>query len=210
MTGSFPVLLSQSYMQAMLYGEDTVSDQFIVEDFKNFLSPYEANTLERILSSPMLEEDDKEFIVYLEDRYGMRMAPNSSDVYNITVQMAHSQLIEMPMHTMGKLKKGMTSGVGEQLWEDVTVEDLNELYHAQAPNPARVASLLTTEVGVELTSEESKGYEFLRRYVRNSDQNRCVDCCEKDSGGLFFVNSIGASPKGTYMWSSCGITTFWV
>ena len=187
MTGIFPVTISQSYMQAMLCGEETVSDYFVLEDFENYLAPYEANSLQSILTSPTFDGDSKQFILNLKDRYGMRTMPNISNVKDIVVQMARSQMIETPLHTMSKIKKGMMSGGGKQLWEDVTVEDLDEVYRVQTPNPARVASLLTTEMELQSNAEESKYYEFLCRYVRTSDQKNCVNFLKFCTGSSTIV-----------------------
>jgi hypothetical protein len=129
-----------------------------------------------------------EFIMDLEDRYGMHILPNASNMKRIVVQMACSELIDMPMHTMSKLKQGMMSSTyGEQLWKDISIEDLNEVYQAQSPNPAKVLFLLSTDDNVECSAEESKAYGFLKRYVRSLDQKKCADFLKYCTGSTTVV-----------------------
>ncbi|KAK3754730.1 hypothetical protein QZH41_019376 [Actinostola sp. cb2023] len=188
LTGFFPVMLSQSYMQSVLIGEETVSDDFVMTDFINYLSPYEANTLQHILTSPKLEVDDIDFVIELEDRYGMRIPPNPSNIRNIVQQMARSELLEMPMFTMKYLKRGMmSSSYGEQLWKDVSANNLNEVYQAQNPNPSTVLSLLTSEDETTLSAQEVKIYTFLKRYVRNLDQTKCAHFLKYCTGSTTVV-----------------------
>ncbi|KAK3712043.1 hypothetical protein QZH41_005341 [Actinostola sp. cb2023] len=188
LTGFFPVMLSQSYMQSVLIGEETVSDDFVMTDFINYLSPYEANTLQHILTSPKLQVDDIDFVIDLEDRYGMRIPPNPSNIRNIVQHMARSELLEMPMFTMKYLKQGMmSSSYGEQLWKDVSANNLNEVYQAQSPNPSTVLSLLTSEDETTLSAEEAKIYTFLKRYVRNLDQTKCAHFLKYCTGSTTVV-----------------------
>lgn len=69
----FPVMLSQSYVQAMLLGEETVGDEFLVADFKKFLTTYKSNLHQRILTSKKLDADGTDFFLELQDRYGMQI-----------------------------------------------------------------------------------------------------------------------------------------
>ena len=60
-----------------------------------------------MLTSSELESHDTDFILELEDSYAMRISPGPSNIRMIVLQMARSQLIEMPMFTMKYLKQSV-------------------------------------------------------------------------------------------------------
>ena len=60
-----------------------------------------------MLTYSELESHDTDFILELEDSYAMRISPGPSNIRMIVLQMARSQLIEMPMFTMKYLKQSV-------------------------------------------------------------------------------------------------------
>lgn len=173
LTGIFPVCLNQAYIQAMLMGEDSLSDDFLLKQYIDFLSSYEGSKLSGILESPKLTEDDRDFIIDLEDRYGMRSSPSVSTVGIIALQMARSELLEVPMHTMAKVKRGMTCNQhGKLLWESISARDIDGIYQVQCPTPSKVSSLLRSEEEY-LSEDKAKVFEYVRRYVKSSDTKKC-------------------------------------
>lgn len=173
LTGIFPVCFNRAYIQAMLLGEGEVPEQLLLECYIEYLGPYEGGKLEEVLSSSNIDEEATEFILELEDRLGMRIPPKVSTVKKIALQMASNELLQLPMHTMGKVKEGMlASDLGKQLWQNITKEDLDLIYEKQRPTPSKVASLLTLQ-SEDISKEENKVFGFLKRYVKSSDQRKC-------------------------------------
>lgn len=173
LTGIFPVCFNQAYIQAILLGDDEVSEQLLLQSYVEYLGPYEGGKLEEILKLSNLDEEAKEFVFELEDRLGMRVSPTISTVRKIVLDMASNELLQLPMHTMSKVKKGMLmSEQGKNLWQGITKEDLDTIYSAQRPTPSKVASLLTPQ-REDISKEENKMFGYLKRYVKSSDQRKC-------------------------------------
>ena len=125
------------------------------------------------MNSPTLEKEDKEFIIELEDRCGMRISPDATTVRKIAIQIACSELLQLPMHTMASIKQGMTMSIqGKQLWQNISKQDIDAIYSEQSPCPSKVTSLLVTQ-REDLSKEESKVFGYLKRYVASTDQKKC-------------------------------------
>lgn len=171
LTGVFPILLNKSYMVAVICGEGAVGDKCVVLDFLNLLSNFERDWLERLLKLCRFEADDIDFILELEDRYGMRTLPKPSNLLNIVTQMARTAILEAPLHTMKKLKQGMMSAPYKNLWDEISTDEIDNLYVSQAPSAKRVLNLLKTKEC--LSQDEDKIYSFLKRYIRELNQKEC-------------------------------------
>ena len=173
LTGIFPVSLNQAYVQSMLLGEESISEDFLLQKYIDFLAPYEGNNLLRIIGASELTAEDCEFIIDLEDRYGMRTKPSVSCMKDIAVRMACSELVQIPMHTMAKLKNGMThTQQGKLLWQSISARDIEDLYQSQTPTPSKVSSLLRYDEEF-LSEDRAKVFDYVGRYVKCADAKKC-------------------------------------
>ncbi|KAK3703507.1 hypothetical protein QZH41_002223 [Actinostola sp. cb2023] len=197
LTGIFPVSLNQAYIQAMLLGDDEVPEELLLRCYIQYLGPYEGSRLEEALNSPTLEKEDKEFIIELEDRCGMRISPDATTVRKIAIQIACSELLQLPMHTMASIKQGMTMSIqGKQLWQNISKQDIDAIYSEQSPCPSKVTSLLVTQ-REDLSKEESKVFGYLKRYVASTDQKKCESFLSKNLPSSSNVNDEFISDVGS-------------
>lgn len=170
--GIFPVFLNQAYMQALLFGEASITDDALLQSLIDFLTVYERERLLRILCATELDPMDGEFLLDLEDRAGVTMMATIKNCNTIVQFVSRSLLIEAPMHTMTKIKEGMMQiPHSQQLWESITTEELFNLYEELQPTPGKVASLFSV---ICETPEENRVFDYLQRYVRSLSHEDCV------------------------------------
>lgn len=187
LTGFLPVSLNQAYMEAMLIGHKDVTNEFVLKSFIKYMGPFEGSRISKVISSHTVDKDDIDFVIDLEGRYGMCLSPKAENVKEIFIQMARLELIDIPLHTMEKIRSGMTeSSDGKQIWSSVSKEELDNIYLSQIPDPFKVASLLKPTSDC-LTQDETRSFDFLKRYVSNISQAKCEDFLQFATGSSSIV-----------------------
>ena len=175
LTGFFPLQLNEAFVEAMLCGEEAVSDERLIGKFLELLPPSKSMQLIKIMESDELEAADAEVIVEWEQLYGIQTLPSKENVKQIITQIAVSEIIELPAYSMQRIHEGMLSSKQtKEFWEKVTVADLRDIYFTQRPSPEKVSSLFTCPQNV-FTDEEETAFAFLQRYARECTQRQCED-----------------------------------
>lgn len=203
LTGFFPLHLNEAFVEAMLCGEEAVSDERLIEKFLELLPPFKSMQLIKIVESDKLGAADTEVIVEWEDLYGIQTLPSKENVKNIITQIARSDLIERPAYSMKRIHEGMLSSKqGKEFWGKVTVADVRDIYSTQRPNPEKVSCLFTCPQNV-FTEEEETAFAFLQRYARQCTQLQCENLLKFCTGSkqilvkniqVFFVASEAREP----------------
>lgn len=170
--GIFPSFMNRAFMQALLCGEDSLGDDDLIKGILDFLSVYERERLLRVTSSNHLAPEDRDFMLDFADRGGVTLNPTQGNVKDIVIEVARAILVNVPMHTMLKIKEGMLQIPGcNRIWSDMKVEDLHILYNELLPSPEKVAAILSAACK---NQEEERVFSFLRRYTRSLSQESSV------------------------------------
>lgn len=108
LTGIFPVSLNRAYIQAMLRDEEELPDELLLTSFIEYHDSYERQKLEKILRSAVLDEEARDFMCDLVDRAGFQTNPDTqAKAKKFVLEMASSELLQLPLHTMAKVKRRM-------------------------------------------------------------------------------------------------------
>lgn len=171
--GIFPSFLNRVYVQTMLCGENSLTENNLIQGILDYLPVYDRERILRIMSSPSnLLQEDTEFLLDFASRGGVTMYPTRNNAGDIVSMVATAILVNTPMHTMAKLKEGMLQIPGcHRIWSDIKVEELHELYNELLPSSEKVAALLT---GVCQNREEERVFSFVRRYVCSLSREKCI------------------------------------
>ena len=169
--GIFPILFCfQS--EALLCGEDSLTDDNLLEGILDYLSTYERERLLRLMSSSHLSTNDIDFILYFGERGGVNFTPTIENIRKIVVEVARAVLINTPFHSMGKIKDGMFQVPGSHLlWSGISVDELRQLYCELLPSPEKVTAILSA---VCKEQEEEHVFSFLRCYTSSLSQENAV------------------------------------
>ena len=170
--GIFPTFVNRAYMQALLCGEDSLTDDNLLEGILDYLSTYERERLLRLMSSSHLFANDIDFILDFGERGGVNFTPTIENIRKIVVEVARAVLINTPFHSMGKIKDGMLQVPGSHLlWSGISVDELHQLYCELLPSPEKVTAILSA---VCKEQEEERVFSFLRRYTSSLSQENAV------------------------------------
>lgn len=105
--GIFPAFLNKAFTQALLCGEDSLTDHYLIDAFLDYLTVYERERLLRLMSATNLSAEDGDFLVDVSDRGGVALTPRVENVRNIIIEVSRAILVNAPMHSMTKMKEGM-------------------------------------------------------------------------------------------------------
>ena len=170
--GIFPAFVNRAFMQAPLCGEDSLTDENLLEGILDYSSPYERERLLRLMSSNHLSPNDIDFLLDFAERGGVTFTPTIENVRKIVLEVARTVLINTPMHSMTKIKEGMLHVPGSHLvWANISVGELHQLYSELLPSPEKVTAMLTATCNDQ---EEERVFSFLRRYTLSLSQEKAV------------------------------------
>ena len=166
--GIFPAFLNKAFMQALLCGEDSLTDHHLIDAFLDYLTVYERKRLLRLMSATNLSAEDGDFLVDVADRGGVALTPRIENVRNIIIEVSRAILVNAPMHSMTKMKEGMLEvESSNHVWSGITASELHQLYSELLPTTEKIASMLSANCA---DREEERVFSFLRRYVGSLNQ----------------------------------------
>lgn len=93
--GYFPSRLAQAFTAAVIFGEHSVSSDLLFDSLMLYLSHSERDLLSTALQEAVVG-DDKEELLDLMDRMGVKTVPTQDNLRAVLVQVAHKQIIQHP------------------------------------------------------------------------------------------------------------------
>ena len=174
---------------AALHGEDAVDDEAVIRSFLLYLTPYERDNLNTILSDSVTSDLTHECLLRIYERFGMTCCPAKSkqDLQRHIVGMAKVEFVYKPMQFLLWIRKTKEcQEVSLSQKRERALLEVKRLYEALAPNKNRVLQKLVYYEN--LMPEQSKALHFLKSYLGSMDQ----ELLEKF---LRFVTAVTISPQ---------------
>lgn len=157
--GVFPIQISREFFVAMLYGEREISQDFLIESFKKYVTDPERIVVEKALEGGLEEDDDKEEFHDLLDR--MDFHPESTaNIKDIIMQVAHAELIQQGKYALDAI----ASVAKESLVANLPTPDcLLALYKSKEPSYRKILKLLDVEPS---NTQENNILNYLKQLIR--------------------------------------------
>ncbi|GAA6098877.1 uncharacterized protein LOC125141203 [Tachysurus ichikawai] len=128
-----------------------------------YLSQYERNLLSTALQDT-LDGDDKNELLDLMDRMGVRTVPTQDNLKAVLLQVAHKQKIQQPKYALDNI----AAVAGPTLREFFpSVLDMQKMYENLKPSTRKVLKLITASPA---TPAENQSLQFLHQYIRGLDE----------------------------------------
>lgn len=161
--GYFPARLSKCFFIDMLFGEDLVAGELLLESFLVYLSKDERELVKLALHDSMNDEEKEEWVDFL-DRFGCRCIPRAEQVKAVIIELAHKEIIQTPQYVSECWRKPCEALRRDKNFESVS--SVLALYQNVKPTTKRVVDLLVANPG---TNAERDAFSHLKRYVRGLD-----------------------------------------
>ena len=161
--GFFPLQLSETFLVALLFGEEAVEPSMLLSSFLAFITPPEKSVVEKALANNV-SEHDREELMDLFCRMGCHNIPTSSDqMLPAVLKTAHQNLIQeshYPLeHVTATARLTLLMYMPDK-------EAVREMYIAKQPTTANVLKLIKS---TPANGPEEKVLGFLKLYIKSLD-----------------------------------------
>ena len=158
----FPTCLSSAFVTALILGECAVSDEMLIGSYRAFLSPLDAEIINKALCDEMTEED-KEDLLDILSRADCHTVPSSENMRETLISAAHKELIQVPKYALDSMAATARADLHLLL---PTMEAVFALYEETKPTPRKLIRLIKA-------TPTSRGQEqalgFLKQFIRSLD-----------------------------------------
>ena len=160
----FPVQLAPAFLIAVMFGEETVSTEDLLETFLLFLSPLERATVKQALQGDVLSDDEQDIFEDILDREGCHSIPKGENVRPTIYQLAHKVIIQKSMYALEGMRKVVRDALHSAFPD---VNSIKIMYGSLKPTPKKVCDLLAAN---PQTREEAQSLRFLQQYIRAQNE----------------------------------------
>lgn len=165
LTGMFPIFIARASFQSVLLATP-VDDELLKSSFFRYIDEFERDSLLSIMSGDSdaaIDEEVFDNVVAILSRCQSSQLPTRKNINQLVCSVAMSELVCRPTHALQAIHKGLMAAHPE-LWQCISVEDIDYLYSDLIPTPRRVWQLISP-VNEVMNRQEEKVFDFLRRFV---------------------------------------------
>ena len=123
----FPINLLQLFLASCLFGEESVSPDFLLTSFREYIAAEDREVLDACLSDAF-DLDDKDILEFLSTFKCFRM-PSKDNIQKIILELAHQELIQKPRYVVNSWAPIVNSLCSHYHFQ--TLEGLKGLYDQQ-------------------------------------------------------------------------------
>ncbi|XP_069125428.1 uncharacterized protein [Argopecten irradians] len=167
--GVLPLMLAPVFMHAMLFGEESVTSESLMDSFALYLS----NTDRDIVHSAMadldsLDDDDRDDLIDLLDRMGSKRVPASDEIRHAFVQMAHKELIQKPKYALDKMSEVARQALTIRSKD---TDSLTKIYDNRKPTVKKLLKIISAQPN---SAEETQALGYFKQYVKAQNDNHSL------------------------------------
>ena len=166
----FPVALSNAFLASCLFGEESLSNEYLLASFRCHITSEEREIFDKLRNGDV-DEADEDVLDFLGN-YKTFKRPTKENISVILSELAHQELIQIPRYM-------------SQCWAPI-VSELKENEHFKTPE--RIAEFLSSK-----TPTARKVVKSIECNPSNDAERQCLDFLKK------FIRSLDAPALGTFL-----------
>ncbi|XP_063953310.1 uncharacterized protein LOC135153622 [Lytechinus pictus] len=159
----FPLRMAPAFVIGMLFGEDAVLPDTLMESFKLYLNDGDRACVQSALSGNTTEEEH-EALVDLLDREGGHTIPKEGESLALMFQLAHKVIIQNGSYAMQCMREVVTPQLLSKL---PTPSVVLSIYQELQPTTKKVCEIFSA---IPSNQEESNSVRFLMQYIKGQDK----------------------------------------
>jgi hypothetical protein len=165
----FPVKLSKVFISAVLFNEEEITKDLMIDSFLCYISSDERNLVKEILTNEKLtDEQNEEWKDFLE-RFGSRKIPKVEERMDVILELSHKEMIQVCQYIIDSWKEPFKEI--DAFGKFTTVEDLKQLYEKSTPTVKKVLGLIEATPS---SNPQRDALSSLKRYIRGLDDEKLV------------------------------------
>ena len=163
----FPIKLCRVFISTVLFNEEEITNDLMIDSFLSYVSSDEKIVITEALENDSLsEEQNEEWEDFLE-RFGSRKIPSFEQRYDVILEIAHKELIQVAQYIIDSWKKPIKDA---NTFENITtVNDLNRLYEKCKPTVKKVLGLIEATPS---NDPQRDVLSYLKRYIRGLEDDK--------------------------------------
>ena len=159
----YPLQLSSLFMALCLFGEESISEEFLLSSFKEYISAEDQDVLEECLGDNF-DKDNTEVIEFLSSLKCFRV-PSRENIKDIICELAHQELILKPKYVIHCWNPVLNTLLHHTDFQ--TCENLKEFYKSKSPSAKKVLKLFKAE---PFNDAERQSLDHLKRFVKSLER----------------------------------------
>ena len=147
-------------MASCLFGEESISADFLLKSFREYIAAEDREVLDACLSDAF-DPDDKEKLEFLST-FKCFMMPSKDNIKKIILELAHQELIQKPRYLVNSWVPIVNALRSHYYFQ--TLGGLKGLYDSKRPTAKRLIKLFRA---VPSNDAERQSLEHLKTFVKS-------------------------------------------
>ena len=160
--GYFPVMLSETFLAGVVFGESQIAQEVLLQSFNRYLAKDE----EAVVCQALGENDISEEFVELLDRFNCRKMPTTENVKNLILEVAHKEIVQKPQYVADCWRDVLQTGFLDTKLS--SMEGLRQIFKDIEPTNKKVLDMIrhANNPTSPMSSGEQETLKYLKRFVR--------------------------------------------
>ena len=164
-SGMFPTRISKIFIKAMMFGENSIEQDELVQGLLEFVTDHERQFLSQCMRQSSYSEEEKEELLEIVAQFGVRSIPSPETLYDHLVRIGRCELLRKSMWAFRPFQKGITDAASQDpIWANPS--DIDVFYDELSVTAEKVSWLTHVDDEASLTKSQATVFAFLRRYIK--------------------------------------------
>ena len=156
----FPLPLSRAFVALCLFGEESITSDFLLSSFHLYISEDERETLEKCLKESF--DDDNDDVFDFLSNYKCYRTPTKENILQIVSELAHQEIIQKPRYVTNCWAPILKPLIAFPDFQSLVT--LENLYDIKRPTAKKIVKLIKSE---PVTDQERQCLDHFKKYIRS-------------------------------------------
>lgn len=156
----FPLHLAKAFVVGLIFGEEAVTENILLESYKHYLPETEWEILDRAQKYALNGEEQEELLSILTDIGSTSIPDKPGKMKEVLLQLAHLKLIQDPKYPLDMMAETARDGLRREI---ISIAILTAMYDTKQPTVKKVVDLFVYEAE---NQQQENVMTFLKKYVR--------------------------------------------
>ena len=159
--GYFPVLLSETFLAGVVFGEIQIVQDTLLQSFNRYLAKDEEIAVHQALCENNISE---EFIDLL-DRFDCRKMPTTENAKGLILEIAHKEIVQKAQYVADCWRDVLQTGFQGTMLS--SMDGLRKIFNDIQPTNKKVLDMIhANHLNSHISSGEQETLKYLKRFVR--------------------------------------------
>lgn len=156
----FPLSLSRAFLALCLFGEESITSEFLLSSFRLYISEDERETLQKCIEGK-IDSNDDDVLDFLSN-YKCYRTPTKENIVQIVSELAHQEIVQKPRYVMNCWAPIMKPLIALPDFQSFVA--IENLYDIKKPTAKKILKLIKSEPA---TDQERQCLDHLKQYIRS-------------------------------------------